>query len=54
MIVFNNGINNGLRKILFLRGQFNPNSIDGANELCKKLINSKLTTVPYFNTVTDF
>jgi hypothetical protein len=36
MIVFNNGINNGLKKLIFLGGQFNPNSIDGANELCKK------------------
>jgi len=33
MIVFNNGINNGLKKLMFLGGQFNPNSIDGAREL---------------------
>lgn len=36
IIVFNIGINNGLKKIMFLGGQFNPNSIDGDNELCKK------------------
>lgn len=36
IIVFNNGINNGLKKIIFFGVQFNPNSIDGASELCKK------------------
>lgn len=36
IIVFNNGINNGLKKLIFFGGQFNPNSIDGAKELCKK------------------
>lgn len=36
MIVFNNGINRGLKNLIFLGGQFNPSSIDGAKELCKK------------------
>jgi len=36
MIVFNNGISKGLKKLIFLGGQFNPNSIEGANELCRK------------------
>lgn len=36
IIVFNKGINNGLKKLIFFGGQFNPNSIDGANELCRK------------------
>jgi len=36
MIVFSNGINSGLKKLIFLGGQFNPSSIDGAKELCKK------------------
>lgn len=36
IIVFNNGINRGLKNIIFFGGQFNPNSIDGARELCKK------------------
>lgn len=35
-MVFNRGINNGLKNIIFLGGQFNPNSIEGANELCRK------------------
>lgn len=34
--VFNNGINKGLKKLMFLGGQFNPSSIEGDNELCKK------------------
>lgn len=36
MIVFNNGINRGLKNKIFFGGQFNPNSIDGDRELCKK------------------
>lgn len=36
IIVFNNGINKGLKNLIFFGGQFNPNSIDGAKELCKK------------------
>lgn len=36
IIVFNNGINIGLKNKMFFGGQFNPNSIDGASELCKK------------------
>lgn len=30
------GISNGLKNLIFFGGQFNPNSIEGANELCKK------------------
>jgi hypothetical protein len=33
IIVFNNGINIGLKNKIFFGGQFNPNSIDGAKEL---------------------
>jgi hypothetical protein len=36
IIVFNKGISRGLKKLIFFGGQFNPNSIDGANELCRK------------------
>lgn len=36
IIVFNNGISKGLKNLIFLGGQFNPNSIDGANELWRK------------------
>ena len=36
MIVFNIGINSGLKNLIFFGGQFKPNSIEGANELCKK------------------
>lgn len=36
IIVFNNGISIGLKKLIFLGGQFNPNSIEGESELCKK------------------
>ena len=34
--MFNKGINRGLKKEIFLGGQFNPSSIDGANELWRK------------------
>jgi len=34
--VFNKGINNGLKNIIFFGGQFSPSSIDGAKELCRK------------------
>ena len=36
MIVFSIGIKSGLKNWIFFGGQFRPNSIDGANELCKK------------------
>lgn len=36
MIVFNKGINIGLKNKMFFGGQFNPISIEGASELCKK------------------
>jgi len=34
--VFNSGIKVGLKNLIFFGGQFNPSSIEGANELCKK------------------
>lgn len=34
--MFNNGINVGLKNLIFFGGQFNPSSIEGASELCKK------------------
>lgn len=36
IMVFNKGISKGLKNKIFFGGQFKPNSIDGANELCKK------------------
>ena len=34
--MFSRGIKVGLKNLIFLGGQFNPNSIEGANELCRK------------------
>ena len=36
IIVLSKGIKRGLKKLIFLGGQFKPNSIDGANELWRK------------------
>jgi len=35
-MVLSKGINNGLKKSIFLGGQFKPNSIEGDNELWRK------------------